>query len=230
MTTPLASVLIDTYNHEKYIEQAITSAIEQDFPAKDYEIVVVDDGSTDRTPEIVKKFAPRVRLLRKKNGGQASAYNAGIREARGDVVAFLDGDDWFAPGKLCAAISALERHPEAAAVGHGYYQVVQPTGEVITHAADHTKLLRLTDPKSAREARLSIPFLHNSALTVRRSALERIGPIPEVLVFCADAPLAVISMAQGLLLLDRPLLYYRVHSQNLYVSRSGGPATDATEM
>jgi glycosyltransferase involved in cell wall biosynthesis len=91
---PILSVLIDTYNHERYIEQAVVSAIEQDFAASEYEIIVVDDGSTDRTPEIVRKFAPRVRLLRKRNGGQASAFNAAFPELRGDVIAFLDGDDW----------------------------------------------------------------------------------------------------------------------------------------
>src|ERR1051325_2162678 len=90
-----ASVLIDTYNHERFIEQAIVSVLEQDFPASEREILVVDDGSTDGTPEIVKKFEPQVRLLRKKNGGQASAFNAGIPECKGEIVAFLDGDDWW---------------------------------------------------------------------------------------------------------------------------------------
>src|SRR5215471_6261589 len=122
---PLATVLIDTYNHEKYIEQAILSALSQDVPSVDYEIVVVDDGSTDHTPEIVRRFAPRVRLLRKKNGGQASAFNAAIPELRGQVVAFLDGDDWFAQGKLTAVMNALQKNPEASAVGHGYYDVNQ---------------------------------------------------------------------------------------------------------
>ncbi len=78
MAKIFASVLIDTYNHERFIEQAIVSVLEQDFPAADREIIVVDDGSTDRTAEIVRKFEPHVRLLRKENGGQASAFNAGF--------------------------------------------------------------------------------------------------------------------------------------------------------
>jgi len=99
---PILSVLIDTYNHEQYIEQAVVSAVEQDFPPEDFEILVVDDGSTDRTPDIVRKFAPRVRLLRKKNGGQASAFNAAFSELRGDIVSFLDGDDWWLNDFTCA--------------------------------------------------------------------------------------------------------------------------------
>jgi len=82
MARPFVSVLIDTYNHERFIEQAIRSVLEQDFPASDREIVVVDDGSQDRTPEIIAKFASQVRLVRKANGGQASAFNTGIRNAR----------------------------------------------------------------------------------------------------------------------------------------------------
>src|ERR1700683_4600223 len=100
MARPLLSVLIDTYNHERFIEQAIVSVLEQDVAEADREIVVVDDGSTNRPPEIVRKFEPRVRLIRKKNGGQASAFNIGIPECRGEIIAFLDGDDWWAPGKL----------------------------------------------------------------------------------------------------------------------------------
>ena len=78
MSNPFVSVLIDTYNHERFIEQAIVSVLEQDFPSSQMEIIVVDDGSTDRTAEIVRKFESRVRLLRKPNGGQASAFNTGI--------------------------------------------------------------------------------------------------------------------------------------------------------
>ena len=94
MSGRFVSVLIDTYNQERFIEKAIVSVLEQDFPASEREIIVVDDGSSDATPEIVRKFAPQVRLLRKTNGGQASAFNAGIPECKGEITAFLDGDDW----------------------------------------------------------------------------------------------------------------------------------------
>src|SRR5215472_3204103 len=100
MARPFFSVPIDTYNHERSIEEAVESVLAQDVPFSDREILVVDDASTDRTPEILRKFEPHIRTLQKQNGGQASAFNFGIPECRGEVVAFLDGDDWWAPGKL----------------------------------------------------------------------------------------------------------------------------------
>src|ERR1700719_4504741 len=127
---PLITALVDTYNHERYIEQALTSVLEQGLSAAELEIVVVDDGSTDKTPSIIQKFAPRVKHLRKKNGGQASAFNTGFAESRGEIVALLDGDDWWAEGKLAAVAQALEKNPELAAGGHGYYKFHDETKEV----------------------------------------------------------------------------------------------------
>src|ERR1700745_2899703 len=111
MGIPAATILIDTYNHERFIEEAIVSALEQDFPRAETDILVVDDGSTDRTPEIVRKFQPHVRLLQKTNGGQASAFNTGIPEARGEIVAFLDGDDWWVKEKVSTVVEYLAAHP-----------------------------------------------------------------------------------------------------------------------
>src|SRR5580698_3495286 len=134
MPKPFVSILIDTYNHEKFIEQAIVSALEQDFPAAEREIIVVDDGSSDGTPKIVRKFEPHVRLIRKLNGGQASAFNAGIPECKGEIVSFLDGDDWWVPNKLQLAVGELEKNPALGAVGHGYYEASsdgRPLGVIV---------------------------------------------------------------------------------------------------
>src|SRR6202162_5556259 len=125
MSKPLVSVLIDTYNHERFIEHAITSVLEQDMPMADVEIVVVDDGSTDGTPDVVRRFEPRVRLIRKPNGGQASAFNAGIPECHGEIVAFLDGDDWWAPQKLRRVVEAMEQDPEVGIIGNGITEVLE---------------------------------------------------------------------------------------------------------
>jgi hypothetical protein len=213
---PLISVLVDTYNHERYIEQALVSAIEQDFPADDYEIVVVDDGSTDVTPEIVRKFAPRVRLLRKENGGQASAFNTAVPELRGEIIAFLDGDDWFAPAKLSAVMSEFEKNPEAGGVAHGFYEFHEDTKETKICAPKSRNFLDLSTPAAAREALSWWQFLIVGSLTVRRSVLQQVLPISEKLVFCADGPIAWAAIAAGVAVFEEPLCYYRHHAANLH--------------
>jgi glycosyltransferase involved in cell wall biosynthesis len=216
MKTPLISVLIDTYNHERYIEQAIVSVLEQDFPASEIEIVVVDDGSTDSTPSIIEKFLPRLRYVRKKNGGQASAFNAGITELRGPIVAFLDGDDWWAKRKLSVVAETFEANPEIAAVGHGFYEVrdTEPAREMIVP----TKRFRfdLSSVEAARLAGAGITFLGTSRFSVRRGVLSRIGPLPEELVFCADTPILALALGLGgAVILESPLCYYRLHPRNM---------------
>src|SRR5947208_1875820 len=151
MPRPFVSVLIDTCNHERFIEQAIVSALEQDFPSSEREILVVDDGSTDNTPALVEKFRPHVRYLRKANGGQASAFNAGIPEARGETIAFLDGDDWWAKDKLSTVLEAMAKNPEVGAVGHGYYE-----------AHDHGRPQRMVVPKA--RYRLHLGDVHAARL------------------------------------------------------------------
>ena len=213
---PLITALVDTYNHERYIEEALASVLEQGLPAAELEIVVVDDGSTDRTASIVEKFAPRVKLVRKKNGGQASAFNAGFGQARGEIVAILDGDDWWAQGKLAAVAEVLEKNREVAAVGHGYYRYDEETNETKVRAPAARQLLSLATPETTRAAIPAWGYLLMGALTVRRKVLERITPLPEEMVFMADTAIQAAAMAMGTLVLPEPLFYYRYHAQNLY--------------
>jgi len=213
MLGPAITAVIDTYNHERVIEQAIVSVLEQNIPVCDMQVIVVDDGSTDRTPDIVRKFEPRVRLIRKPNGGQGSAFNAAIAEAEGEIVAFLDGDDWWTKGKVTAVIDAFSKNPGIAAVGHGYFEVEgnSPTGEMIVPQRPI-----FVDLSSAEVARIADParmLLGTSRLAVRRRILQRIGPISNELIFCADTPIFILSLAMGgALILDQPLCYYRLHS------------------
>lgn len=217
MGKPFVSALIDTYNHERFIEQAIVSALEQDFPAPDREILVVDDGSTDRTPEIVHKFEPHVRLLRKENGGQASAFNAGIPECRGEIVAFLDGDDWWERKKLSVVVAELESHPQIGTVGHGLYEVDESGKSLASNSPDRIYESHL---KNAQEAREFIPlrsFLGTSRLAIRRRILQAVTPLPEAMKVEADEFLATHSAALGgARILQEPLTNYRFHAGNLY--------------
>jgi len=115
-------VLIDTYRHEKLIAKAINSVLEQDYPDSHRQVIVVNDGSTDHTAEIVRSFAPPVRLITKKNGGQASAFNTGIPECHGEVIVFLDGDDWWAQRKLQKVAEVFRADAALGMIGHAFIE------------------------------------------------------------------------------------------------------------
>ena len=214
---PLVSVVIDTYNHERYIETAIQSVLDQELAESDKEVIVVDDGSTDRSPDLVRRFGTRVRYLRKPNGGQASAFNEGIRVARGAVVAFLDGDDWWSTGKLTAVLGALESNPDVGIVGHGFF-----------YADDQGRLSQVIVPRSESRIHLCVPgggirfsqlkaFFGTSRLTVRREVLQRVLPVPQELWIEADEFIftSALAITDGLVI-DRPLVHYRLHGGNLF--------------
>ncbi len=218
MAKIFASVLIDTYNHERFIEQAIVSVLEQDFPAADREIIVVDDGSTDRTAEIVKKFGPRVRLLRKENGGQASAFNAGIPECKGEIIAFLDGDDWWAPGKLRRVVDTMNSDPWIGMVGHAIVESFEEGAERII-ALEHSERLRLNSVAEADVFRLHRCYLGASRLTIRAELAREILPVPELLIFEADEYLFTMAAAfADVVILSDPLTHYRIHGANLFLA------------
>ena len=147
----------------------------------------------------------------------ASAFNLAIPELRGSIVAFLDGDDWWAKGKLSAVAETFEANPGIAAVGHGFYEVrdTEPAREMFVPAK--TCFLDLSSVDAARLADAGLTLLGTSRLSVRREVLNRIGALPEELVFCADSPIVAFALALGgAVILDRPLCYYRQHSQNLF--------------
>jgi len=217
LSRPFVSVLIDTYNHEKFIEQAISSVLEQNFPASDFEILVVDDGSTDRTPELVKKFAPRVAYLPKANGGQASAFNFGIPQCRGEIIAFLDGDDWWEANKLATVIAEFESHSEIGAVGNGLYEVDEAGKRLFLNIPDRRYSCHLRDMEEARHFLELRSFLGTSRLAIRRAVLDCILPLPEDLLVEADEFLATLAVAlSGCIVLDQPLTSYRFHSGNQF--------------
>ncbi|MGC1130149.1 MAG: glycosyltransferase [Candidatus Acidiferrales bacterium] len=211
------TVLVDTYNHERFIEEALVSVLEQDFPADDTEILVVDDGSTDRTPEIVRKVAPRVRLIRKTNGGQASAFNVGIPEASGDIIAFLDGDDWWKKNKLSAVVRAFHDNPAVGMVGHAIIESHAGREHIVS--SEISTPLQLDSVRSAEIFRLYRPYFGTSRLALRSIVARQTLPVPEVLVFEADEYLFTIAAAlTKWVVLKEPLTHYRIHSGNLFLA------------
>jgi hypothetical protein len=224
LATPLVSVLIDTFNHERFIAQAINSVLEQDFPQSSREIIVVDDGSSDRTAEIIKSFDSRVRYLPKNNGGQASAFNVGIPECRGQIVAFLDGDDYWLPGKLRRIVDTFDENLTVGLVGHGIKEAFSDGAERIS-APEKDEKFRLDSLATARLFRLRKSFLGTSRMAIRAELARSILPVPEALIIEADEYLFTLAAAAGdIVILQEPLACYVLHGGNLYLEAAAGTA------
>ena len=222
MSTPLVSVLIDTYNHERFIEQAIVSVLEQGVSPAEMEVIVVDDGSMDSTPSIIRKFLPRVRYVRKENGGQASAFNVGIPETHGEIVAFLDGDDWWAKDKLRLVMEAFANNPQVGAVGHSIFEAHADSGRTLPIRPLGEFRLRLFNSEEGSLFSQLRCFLGTSRVAIRKTVLSQILPIPEELVVEADEFMFTLAVAiGGAVILERPLTYYRLHADNLFQFRTG---------
>ena len=117
---PIVSVIIPTYNRGNLVVEAVTSVLHQTFP--NYEIVVVDDGSTDGTAEILSSFVQKglIRYFYQVNQGLARARNRGIAESKGEIISFLDSDDLFEPELLQTQVEYLNHHPDAGLVNTGF--------------------------------------------------------------------------------------------------------------
>lgn len=125
---PKVSVIIPTYNRAARISRAINSVLSQTF--NDYEIIIVDDGSTDDTAQVLKQFNGKIKYIFQENQGSAVARNRGIQEARGEYIAFLDSDDFWVPEKLTEQVRILESHPKVGIV-YSRMPIINEKGEKI---------------------------------------------------------------------------------------------------
>lgn len=167
---PLFSIVITTYNYGHLIERAIQSVLAQTFV--DYELIVVDDGSTDATEQQLKRFDKQLRYIKKTNGGQSSAINLGAREAHGSYIYVLDADDELLPSALAYFKSAIDSISEQACLFYGGYISVSEDGaERERKSTDSPK-----HPKRALSAflRKKISGLKNGSYIIPRSAYLRI--------------------------------------------------------
>jgi glycosyltransferase involved in cell wall biosynthesis len=202
---PQVSVVIPTFNNSQLLPRAIQSVLEQTF--SDIEVLIIDDGSTDNTPEVVASFLadPRVRYIRHDiNLGPSATRNTGIREARGDLVAFLDSDDWWDKEKLYLQLQALIDERYSACAARAY--IVDSDGireQPVRSSADSETLYRNLLYGNV------IPG-SNSSVIVRTSCFDAIGMFDEELLSAEDQDLWLRLAAhyRFIFLVDvRPLVY-----------------------
>jgi glycosyltransferase involved in cell wall biosynthesis len=208
--TPVFSVIIPTFNRAALVTEAVRSVLQQTFG--DFEIVVVDDGSSDDTREALRPYAGRIRYVHQENAGVAAARNRGIAESRGEYLAFLDSDDLFAPRMLEQARCTFEDHPEAGAVftaeiemdaqGRPRRVITKRTrGDFFTPAG---MIGRDTHIGSGRPG------------VVRRRWVQKLGGYDESLRCAVDCDLWIrYSFHMPMVLQPEPLVFRRLHSSNL---------------
>lgn len=195
------SVVMPAYNAERYVEMAVRSALASDL--HEIEVIVVDDGSKDRTPEIVANTGdPRVVIVRLRPSGRPSRpRNVGIARARAPYVAFLDADDLIKPDKLSATAAALDRHPEAG-FAFADFERIDADGRVIERSAgaDYPAFRQLTKvplgqtwylvPQTALARGLLYEnFIGTSGVVLRKNLLTDIGPFDDTIVYSEDRDL-----------------------------------------
>jgi glycosyltransferase involved in cell wall biosynthesis len=209
-----ASIIISSYNYAPYLRQAIDSALAQTHPAT--EVIVVDDGSSDESPQIIRSYGDRVRAILKSNGGQASSWNVGYEASRGDVILFLDSDDVLEANAVRCAVAAMT---QSASKVHWPLRKIDESGQRLDQLVPSAKLsggdlrdiVLRCGPRS--EGYIWPPTSGN--LWSRRF-LRRVMPISESsyrtcpdLYLCAIAPLYGSVRA-----INEPLSLWRVHRQN----------------
>lgn len=218
---PLVSIIIDNFNYGHFLPEAIDSALAQSYAP--IEVIVVDDGSTDNSREIIASYGNHIRPVLKANGGQASALNAGFEASRGNIVLFLDSDDvLFAD----AVSNIVPRLP-----ADGVSKVQWPMWLIDSQGE---KLGGTRPPAAPPEGDFRQQVLERGPSNVAssptsgnawsRSFLEKIMPIPENLAYyrsCADEYLYLLAPVFGYVrTIRQPQGCYRIHDQNIYSSRT----------
>ena len=201
--------MIPAYQAEEFIADGLRSVLEQD--PQPAEIVVIDDGSTDRTAEIVRSFGPAVRLVSKPNGGEASARNAGLREATTEWVAFMDADDQFLPGRLAAVAARLRTGPDADLLTSNAHFLF-PYGIDGQCYRDDWTFARSDQRREILER--NFVFSHT---VVKRERLLALGGFDESIRYATDWAMWLVLILNGGVvdLIDEPLSLYRVHPGSL---------------
>jgi glycosyltransferase involved in cell wall biosynthesis len=208
MQTELISIVIPAYNLEKYLREAIESVLAQTY--KNYEIIVVDDGSTDRTASIAKGYAEQIKLIQQENKGLGGARNAGILAAKADLVGLLDADDEWKPDYLERMISLIHKQPDAA-VYYSSAQAMDESGndlpQIFGGELPSNKIYRVL---------LRSNFIIPSTVIFRRCVILEAGLFEEKnrdLHGCEDWDLWLrLSPEHKFVGMSEPLVRYRLHA------------------
>ena len=212
--TPRVSVLMPSYNHAPFVAQAIESVLGQSF--EDLELIVTDDGSTDGTPDIVRRYRdPRLSLeIFPQNQGACQATNRCLERARGEYIALLNSDDYYMPGKLARQVAIMDRRPGLGAVFSQAHLVDEAGAPVTDRANPFTRLFTTIHPN--RYAWLRMFFFQGNGLCqptalARRRIYQEIGPFDPALRQLHDFDMWVRLCARyPIHVMPEATLHYRV--------------------
>jgi glycosyltransferase involved in cell wall biosynthesis len=207
----LVSVIITNYNYGRFVGQAIDSALRQTYPQ--VEVIVVDDGSTDNSREVIAGYGDHIRARWQANAGQGAAYNMGFALSRGEIVVFLDSDDMLEPDAIAQAVAAFGADVSKTQY---YLRAVDADGQDLGRTlpalpfspADPLQHLRLYGYYTAPPG---------SGAAYSRTFLAQVMPMPaEQFRYGADGYVSVLAPLFGRVVsLDRPLALYRIHERNV---------------
>ncbi len=214
----LVSIIINNYNYGRFLTVAIDSALNQAYGL--IEMIVVDDGSTDNSQEIINSYGDKIIPVLKKNGDHASTFNAGFAVSTGDIICCLDADDRFILDKVSKIVAVFDSHPEIGWCFHPLKLVNSQTEEVLGTTRAFPKLeddiSTLCDLRSQiQQGGVAFYPPSTSALCFRRSLLEQILPMPEILKQAADRYLTYssITLSSGFFL-NEQLTIQGIHDSN----------------
>ncbi len=175
----LVSVIIPTHNRATLLAEAIDSVLQQTF--SDFELIIVDDGSTDNTPQVVAAYDdPRIVYIRQDGQERGAARNRGVAAAQGEFITFLDDDDWFLPHKLAVQVPYLQANPEVGMVISGWDRVTED-GAVV-----RAERPWLHHPEPVLRNWLFAAMCHVAAMLMRRSWFERVGGFNQEIISGED--------------------------------------------
>ncbi|USR91773.1 glycosyltransferase family 2 protein [Phormidium yuhuli AB48] len=205
---PQVSVIIPVYNGGRFLGEAIASVWAQTYT--DWELIVVDDGSTEAIEPLIAPYGSRLRYIRQENQGVAVARNRGLEVARGEFIAFLDQDDWFEPDKFEVQVAALQESPHLGMVHSGWF-VVDAAGERLSTVNPREGI-----PELDLAAWLLWKPVFLGAMLFRRSGFEEVGGFNKKWEKTPDVALVLQLILKGYRAdwVSRPTVSYRQHPGN----------------